>query len=226
MKTVLLFSGGIDSTVLLARLLSEKCKEEHKVCCVSIDYGQRHHRELMAARNLAREYDVPLRELSLPALAVLFGVNNTQTGDLRPEGAPASQTVVPNRNMVMIALAGAHALNVGASAVAIACHAGDHATYADCRSPFLWKMCQALELATEDKVELMAPFRDMSKPDIVALGKSLGAPLSRTYSCYAGEEPHCGRCAACLERQSAFAAAQVRDPTCYRTPNLGVLPSR
>ncbi|NBQ03100.1 MAG: 7-cyano-7-deazaguanine synthase, partial [Opitutae bacterium] len=124
-------------------------------------------------------------------------------------------TVVPNRNMILLALAGGHALSLGFDTIAYAAHAGDHTIYPDCRPEFADAMDTALSLADWNTLSLHRPFVDMTKSDLVSLGAELDAPLHLTWSCYAGNEIHCGKCGTCVERKEAFALAKIPDPTKY-----------
>jgi 7-cyano-7-deazaguanine synthase len=112
-------------------------------------------------------------------------------------------TVVPNRNLLFLSLAGAVAVGSGLKTVLFSAHAGDAAVYPDCRPEFVAAADRALGLACGVGVE--APFLAMTKGEIVALGRELGVPLERTWSCYLGGEEPCGRCGACVERGEAGA---------------------
>jgi 7-cyano-7-deazaguanine synthase len=124
-------------------------------------------------------------------------------------------TVVPNRNMILLALAGGHALSLGFDTIAYAAHAGDHTIYPDCRPEFADSMNKALGLADWKDLNLHRPYVEMTKSDIVSLGDRLDAPLHLTWSCYAGGEIHCGKCGTCVERKEAFELANIADPTKY-----------
>ena len=216
MKAVVLFSGGLDSTVLACRLIADGAE----VKLLSIDYGQRHARELEYGEAVAKRLNLHRESLSLPGLGKLLkGSSLTdRTVDL-PEGHYEEEsmkaTVVPNRNMILLALAGGYALSSGFDTVAYAAHAGDHTIYPDCRPEFANVMEKALGLADWNSLTLHRPFVDLAKADLVALGKELGAPLEMTWSCYAGREKHCGKCGTCVERKEAFELAKVADPTEY-----------
>jgi len=213
---VVLLSGGMDSTVLLGHLLrgGTDCRT------LSIDYGQRHVRELDAARLIAAHYGVEHRVADLSSLKPLLAGSALTSDDVPlPHGHYAEEsmkaTVVPNRNMLMLAIAGAWAISVKADWIAYAAHAGDHAIYPDCRPEFMSAFERALYLADWHKVRLVAPFTDFTKASIALMGVRLGVPLHLTYSCYAGREEHCGKCGTCTERREAFALAQVIDPSTY-----------
>ena len=216
MKALVLFSGGLDSTVLATQLKAEGAETR----LLSIDYGQRHARELNRAEQIAHTLELPHQVLRLPDLGPLLGGSSlTDENVALPEGHYAEEsmkaTVVPNRNMILLALAGGHALSIGFDTIAYAAHAGDHTIYPDCRPEFADAMETALGLADWEKLSLHRPFVHLSKTDLVKKGAELGAPLHLTWSCYAGREIHCGKCGTCVERKEAFALAKIPDPTEY-----------
>ena len=216
MKALVLFSGGLDSTVLATQM--KRDAEETRL--LSINYGQRHAKELNHSQRVAKHLDLPHEILNLSQLgAILGGSSLTDKSLALPEGHYAEEsmksTVVPNRNMILLALAGGHALSLGFDTIAYAAHAGDHTIYPDCRPEFADAMDTALSLADWNTLSLHRPFVDMTKSDLVSLGTELDAPLHLTWSCYAGNEIHCGKCGTCVERKEAFALANVPDPTKY-----------
>lgn len=217
MNVVVLLSGGLDSSTLVYSLK----ESADSVLALSILYGQRHAIELESARLVAQEAGVQHRvvDLGVAAASLLSGSALTG-GEEVPHGHYAHEsmkaTVVPNRNMVLLALAGAAAISRGANAVAYAAHAGDHAIYPDCRPEFIHAMGRALDLADYEPLTLLTPFSDLTKADIVQLGDRLGVPFALTYSCYEGKEVHCGACGTCVERREAFELAGVEDPTLYQ----------
>jgi 7-cyano-7-deazaguanine synthase len=216
MKTVLIYSGGMDSTVLLYHLLDAG----QSVAALSVDYGQRHKREIEAAAAICGRLEVEHRIADLQGLAPLMtGSSLTDPSVEVPHGHYEEETmkatVVPNRNMLLLATATAWALARKAETVAYAAHSGDHAIYPDCREEFAEAMDRAIQLADWHKVRLQRPFVELSKADIVRRGAELGVPFAETWSCYEGGEVHCGRCGTCVERREAFHLAGVKDPTVY-----------
>ncbi len=216
MKTVIVYSGGLDSTVLLYHLLDVG----HEVAALSVNYGQRHVRELKAARDITARLGVRHETADLSALAgLLSGSALTDRSVEVPEGHYAEEsmkaTVVPNRNMLLLATAAAWAISLKAESVAYAAHSGDHAIYPDCRPEFTDALEQAIGLADWHRVSLLRPFVHLTKADIVKRGAALDVPFGETWSCYKGGEIHCGRCGTCVERREAFALAGVPDPTPY-----------
>lgn len=216
MKSLAVFSGGLDSTVMLAQLLAAG----DEVIALSVDYGQRHRRELAQAKLIAGRLGVEWRVADLSAIAPLLAGSSQTSPDIAvPHGHYAEetmkQTVVPNRNMIMIAVAAGWAISRRCERVAYAAHAGDHTIYPDCRPEFAAALGQALLLADWHPIELHCPFLTMNKAEIVTLGAGLGVDFAATWSCYEGGKVHCGRCGTCVERREAFAHAGLPDPTAY-----------
>jgi 7-cyano-7-deazaguanine synthase len=218
-RAVAIVSGGLDSTVLAYRLAADG----HPLHMVSFDYGQRHARELEYAVTTAGKLDADHTIIELPQLAEALQ-GNALTGVVEvPEGHYAEdtmrQTVVPNRNMIMLAMAGSIAVAEGAIMVATGVHAGDHFVYPDCRPQFIQAVATALVLGNEgfahEDLRVFAPFVNSPKDVIVSIGDQLGVPWLDTWSCYVGGERHCGRCGTCVERAEAFHLAGVDDPTDY-----------
>ena len=217
-KCVVLLSGGIDSTVLMYSLIAD-----YEVHPLTINYGQRHKKEIMAARSVCEARGEWLLHrwkcVNLLALQCLLPSALTDASVEVPLGQykeeTMKQTVVPNRNMIFLAVAAGYAEGLGAEYVAYAAHASDAAIYPDCRPEFIESVGRTIKLATSGKVELIEPFTYKSKADIVELGRKLNVPLRLTWSCYKGEELHCGLCSTCLERIEAFKKAGVEDPTVY-----------
>lgn len=219
---VVLVSGGMDSvTALYAAHAAGPV-----AWAVSFHYGSKHNdRELpFAAWHCARLH-VPHRVIRLDFIGELFASDLLQGGGDIPEGhyeeETMKQTVVPFRNGIMLAVAGGFAESVGAGALVIAAHAGDHAIYPDCREGFMQSMAAALRLGTYAGIALERPFIALSKADIVRRGAEFGVDFSQTWSCYQGRETHCGVCGTCVERREAFTLAGVPDPTEYlQQPSL------
>ncbi len=216
-RVVLTLSGGMDSTTLLYQLLSQG----HHVQALGIDYGQRHLKELDAAARICAQAEVPFKSADLSAVVGFLAGSALTSPDVEiPSGEydPESMkvTVVPNRNMLMLAVALAWAISSECDTVAYAAHAGDHEVYPDCRPEFVQALAKTAGLCHYEPIQLLAPFLHLGKTDIVRLGSRLGVPYDLTWSCYRGEELHCGSCGTCRERANAFARAGVSDPTVYQ----------
>lgn len=223
-KALVLCSGGVDSTTLLARAVAKYGAEN--VYALSISYGQKHAREIEAARAVAAHYGVQQRFLDLGAIfadsacsllshsdaAVPVGTYAEQQAE-GGQGEPVS-TYVPFRNGLFLSSAASMALSLGCEAVYYGAHHDDAAgnAYPDCSIEFVEAMNRAIVEGTGGELRLEAPFVRLTKADIVREGLALGVPYELTWSCYEGGEAPCGVCATCLDRAAAFAANGVEDP--------------
>jgi len=221
-KCVALLSGGIDSTVLMYSLI-----EDYEVYPLTIGYGQRHKKEVFAARNvceargdwlLKRWKYLDLGNLRFVLPSALTGVGEVPSGKYNEE--TMSQTVVPNRNMIFLSIAAGYAEGIEANYVAYAAHTEDHYLYSDTRPEFAVTCDLAIEQGTGGKVRLLTPFISVSKSDIITFGKTFTVPFKKTWSCYQGGDVHCGTCSTCIERRQAFKLARVEDPTEYIAERL------
>lgn len=223
---VVLFSGGLDSTTLLA----ESTAAGFRAHALTIDYGQRHRAELDAARRIADTMQVArhvVLELDLRA----FG-GSALTSDLPvPKhdhaddiGAGIPVTYVPARNTIFLSLAMAWAETLGATDLFIGVNALDYSGYPDCRPEFMDSFRQMARLATRAGVEgdfpltIHTPLIELSKAEIISRGHELGVDYATTVSCYDPDPTGaaCGHCDSCLLRQRGFKQADVADPTRYR----------
>lgn len=216
MKIVTLYSGGLDSGVLLYHLQDEG----HELHAISIDYGQRHRCELNRAKKVCLERGIAHRVADLSSIQPLLTGSCLTSPEMEvPEGHYTTEsmksTVVPNRNMIFLSIATGYALSIQAGQVAYAAHSGDHTIYPDCRIEFAKTMARAIRLADWESVQLILPFGNWTKADIVRRGAELQVPFIQTWSCYKGGETHCGRCGTCVERREAFERSGVEDPTPY-----------
>ena len=212
---VVVHSGGLDSTVLLYHLKDLG----YILNALSINYGQRHLKELNASELVCKRLKVPRFETYISKELFRGSALTTEEGGgpSVPEGHYAAEsmkaTIVPNRNMVLLSLASAYAMSLGYPGIAYAAHAGDHAIYPDCRPAFASKM--KMLLYETNKIILMNPFLGRDKTWIVRRGVELSVPFELTWSCYNGRQYHCGVCGTCVERREAFKLAGVKDPTKY-----------
>jgi len=222
--TVLLLSGGLDSTILLHYLAVELKKEVLYV--LSFSYGQKHEKELAMARWQAGQQSsvVEHRVIALDFFSGLLAAASTLVdgGDLVPDLADVAAeecaqppTYVPNRNMILLALAAAYAEARGCGEVYYGAQAQDRYGYWDCTDEFLQKTNAVLGLNRGRPVMIKAPFIGMRKAEEIAIGSELGVDFSRTWSCYRGGEKHCGTCPTCVERRQGFKEAGLKDPVEY-----------
>lgn len=204
MKTILIYSGGMDSTTLLYKL----CAEGGRVLCLSFDYGQRHRKELQSAQKICRRLKVLHKIVDIAVVKNLMEGSALTSKIKVPEGHYTSKrmkiTVVPNRNMIFLALAIAQAVSLKFDRVAMAVHAGDHVIYPDCRPAFIKAMRSVSKIANYQKIDIYTPFLRITKRNIAKIGKRLGVPYELTWTCYKGLKKPCGKCGACVERIEAF----------------------
>ncbi|PSJ23637.1 7-cyano-7-deazaguanine synthase QueC [Halomonas sp. ND22Bw] len=216
--TVVIYSGGMDSFTVLHRAL----REGREVHALSFDYGQRHARELEVAREVCRELGVPHQVVDITAIHGLIDASAlTDASQALPDAdyaeANLKATVVPNRNMILLSLAIAKAVNIGADRVDYGAHGGDHVLYPDCRPEFVEAMNDVAGIANFEPVTLHAPYLRTDKGEILAEGLAMGLDYGKTWTCYRGEALACGRCGSCRERLAAFAANGAIDPIAYDT---------
>jgi 7-cyano-7-deazaguanine synthase len=219
---VVLLSGGLDSSVVLGVALDEG----FQVHALTLEYGQRHHRELEAARAVARHYGVD-HQVAKVDLSTFGGSALTDTSEAVPSDTPPGAigsgippTYVPARNTVFLSMAMAWAEALDAEAVFIGANAVDYSGYPDCRPEYIEAMQRVVELGTRRGVEgrpirIIAPILHDSKAAIVRRGLDLGVPLDLTWSCYQGRFRACGRCDSCQLRLRGFEEAGVEDPISY-----------
>ncbi len=223
MMALVLFSGGLDSTTCLA--LAVERYGAANVLALSVSYGQKHTKELEAARAVAAYYGVRLQALDLAAIfadsdcSLLKGSSQEIPKESYAEqlsetdGAPVS-TYVPFRNGLFLSSAASVALSNGCSVIYYGAHADDAAgnAYPDCSQEFNDAINTAIFLGSGKQLRVEAPFVGKTKADVVAEGLRLNAPYHLTWSCYEGGARPCGLCGTCRDRAAAFAANGVSDP--------------
>ncbi len=214
-KALVVLSGGLDSVTALYWAHANY----DEVRAINFFYGSKHNfNESKFARWHCEHLGIELTHMNIP-LQEYFESSLLMGGKDIPEGRYDEEnmksTVVPFRNGIMLAIAGGYAESIGYDCVVLGNHAGDHTIYPDCRESFIKAFSQALKEGTWKNVELVSPFCNMRKEDIVKVGTQLGIDYSKTYSCYKGYTLHCGVCGTCTERKEAFQLAGVKDPTEY-----------
>ncbi|MBQ6170430.1 MULTISPECIES: 7-cyano-7-deazaguanine synthase QueC [Ruminococcus] len=223
MKALVLFSGGVDSTTCLAIAVDKYGADE--VLALSLYYGQKHSRELEAARKIAAHYGVKHKELDL---ALIFADSDCtllkgSEGEIpkesyaeqleKTDGKPVS-TYVPFRNGLFLASAASIALSNGCEEIYYGAHSDDAAgnAYPDCSSDFNDAINRAIYLGSGGELRVTAPFIGMNKAQVIAKGLELGVPYELTWSCYEGGDKPCGVCGTCRDRIAAFRANGIDDP--------------
>jgi len=217
---VILLSGGLDSATVLAMAADRG----FRCYALSVNYGQRHCSELIAAENVARAMSVRLKTIELD-LRTIGGSALTADIDVpeeESEGIPV--TYVPARNTIMLSLALAWAEVLGSGDIFIGVNAVDYSGYPDCRPEFINAFEEMANLATKagvvgHRLTIHTPLIDLSKADIIRQGTDLGVDYAKTVSCYQADEAGraCGACDSCRIRAAGFKAAGVNDPTRYKS---------
>lgn len=214
-KTIVLLSGGLDSATTLYLAKSKG----YGISCLIFDYGQRHRKEIDAAKKIARlakcRFDVIKLDFFWKGSSLLDKKISIPAGKKTPKGIPS--TYVPARNTVFLSLALSYAEAAGASAIFIGANALDYSGYPDCRPQFYHAFNKLARVATKCGVEnrpikIESPLIGMKKSEIIALGLKLGVPYKETWSCYKGGRTPCGQCDSCIIRENGFAEAKQKDP--------------
>ena len=212
--SILIYSGGMDSTTLLYEY------QERIAIAVSFDYGSNHNaKEIKCAEIHCDRLGITHMVIPLDFIRRYFRSSLLDGAEAIPEGSYDDEnmrsTVVPFRNGIMLAVAVGMAESNGLQYVMMANHAGDHTIYPDCRPAFVDAFDRAAEAGTYNGVRLLSPYVNMTKGELAKRGSQLGIDYAETWSCYKGEEKHCGRCGTCVERREALAEAGIDDPTEY-----------
>ena len=223
MRALVLLSGGIDSTTCLAMAIDRYGKEN--VVALSALYGQKHTKELKAARDIANYYNIELIEIDL---VKIFAYSNcsllSHSKDEIPHSSYAEQleetkgetvsTYVPFRNGLFLSTAASIALSKDCDLILYGAHSDDAAgsAYPDCSPVFNQAMNEAIWEGSGHQLKIEAPFVNVSKAEVVRIGLELGVPYELTWSCYEGGEKPCGKCGTCIDRAAAFQANQMEDP--------------
>ena len=223
MKALVLFSGGVDSSTCLAIAVEKYGADE--VLCLSVSYGQKHSKELDAAKAVADYYGVKLKTLDLSSIfeesdcSLLKGSDKeipleSYSEQLKKtDGAPVS-TYVPFRNGLFLSCAASVALSFRCEEIFYGAHSDDAAgnAYPDCSQDFNDSINRAIYLGSGNRLRVTAPFIGMNKSQVVKRGLSLKVPYELTWSCYSGHDKPCGVCGTCRDRIAAFESNGVTDP--------------
>ena len=212
--SIIIVSGGMDSITLLYD------KKDEIAMGISFNYGSNHNaKEIPFAKLHCERLGIKHITIDLDFMHQYFKSSLLAGAENIPEGHYASDnmksTVVPFRNGIMLSIAIGIAESNHLKKVLIANHGGDHTIYPDCRDSFIKAMNQASIEGTFVNIEISAPYTHISKGDIAAIGKKLHLDYTETWSCYKGNEQHCGVCGTCIERKEALNEAQIEDKTVY-----------
>jgi len=218
-KAIVIFSGGLDSSVCLAWAVNKG----YKTIAITFDYNQRHKRENKSAKKIAKYFKVPLYKIKLdfPWLKSSSLVDkNKSIPDLKFSqiiSGKIPSTYVPGRNLVFSSIAVSFADAIDADAVISGPNAIDYSGYPDCRPEFYRALEKAVDKGAKNpaygkKIKLLTPLIKMSKAEIVKLAFKLKVPLEYTWSCYRGGNKPCGKCDSCKLRAKGFKDAGFIDP--------------
>jgi 7-cyano-7-deazaguanine synthase len=219
-RAVILASGGLDSTTVLAMALAQ----DYECYTLSFDYGQRHRAELVAAERVSHSIGVAGHKVVKLNLDSIGGSALTDLDIDVPteESTGIPVTYVPARNTVFLSIALGWAEVLNARHIFIGVNAVDYSGYPDCRPAFIDAFEQLANVATKAGVEgqgmhIHTPLMDMGKGDIISAGLELGVDYSLTVSCYQADTDGraCGLCDSCRLRRQGFLDAGVEDPTRY-----------
>lgn len=220
MKSVVLFSGGLDSTTLLALSLSKG----EDVYPLTVSYGQRHDVEIKKARLILKKYNIEnkyneiVQDLSFLNDCSLINSELDVPEELSEE---IPSTYVPARNIIFLSIATSYAEAVGAGKIYIGVNAIDYSGYPDCRPEFIEAFQTAInkgsKYAIENGIKIETPLLNLSKAEIIKMGTNLGVDYSMTHSCYnpSFDGKACGKCDSCRLRHKGFTDAGMEDPTIY-----------
>lgn len=223
-KSVVLLSGGVDSTTCLA--LAVKKYGSDNVFALNILYGQKHSKEIASAKAIARYYEVDYQEINLSEIMKFSDCSLLQhsTKEIKHQsyseqlkelgGEGTVDTYVPFRNGLMLSTAASYALSVGATVIYYGAHADDSAgrAYPDCTPEFEQAMNMAIYEGSGRVLKMEAPLLNMNKAGVVKIGLELGVPYELTWSCYEGGNKPCGTCGTCIDRMKAFKLNGIVDP--------------
>ena len=221
-KAVILLSGGLDSTTVLAIAKSQG----YDCYALSFDYGQKQRSELESSISIAKKSNVIEHRIMKISLSDIGGSALTDQSIDVPKYSESDEipiTYVPARNTIFLSFALAWAEVVDCQTIFIGVNALDYSGYPDCRPEFIEAFENMANLATKqsvegDRIQIKTPLISMTKAEIIKKGLSLGVDYSETTSCYdanaLGEA--CGECDACVLRKIGFENANVQDPTRYQ----------
>lgn len=226
MKALVLFSGGLDSSVCLGLAVKEYGADE--VIALAIYYGQKHKKEMEASERVAEYYGVKRMTLNLGAIfkdskcSLLEGASEEipheeYAEQLKKTGGAPVNTYVPYRNGLFLSSAASIALSHGCEVIYYGAHADDAAgnAYPDTSTAFNKAISDAIYIGSGEELRIVAPFIDKSKAEVVSVGMNIGVPFELTWSCYEGHDKACGVCGTCRDRLHAFAANGMTDPVQY-----------
>lgn len=224
-KAVILFSGGLDTTTVLAQVLSQG----YECYLITFSYGQKHSAELEAAKRVAAHMNCTERHHIIILPPDMMGRSALTSDDIAvpdyiPDSLDIPETYVPARNTIFLSIALGYAESIGAHDIFLGVSHIDYSHYPDCRPEYIAAFEKMANLGTKEGVEgrsykIHTPLMYLSKAETVQLGLSLGVDYSLTVSCYRADSTTgaaCGTCDSCVLRKKGFEEAGIVDPTVYQ----------
>jgi len=215
-KTIILFSGGLDSTTLLYYAKDKGLDP----ACLIFDYGQRHRKEIQTAKKIATyskskyyiiKFMFPWKGSSLIDKKMRIPTQKKAKEETIPS------TYVPGRNIIFLSFAASFAETIGAREIYLGANAIDYSGYPDCRPSFIAAYQEVLKKGLKSGVggkpiKVSTPLLHKTKAQIIRLGLKLNVPYDLTWSCYRGGKNPCGQCDSCFFRAKGFEATKTKDP--------------
>ena len=221
-KAISVLSGGLDCTVATSVFA-----KDYEIHAITFNYGQKaFEREMQAAKEICNKMNWTHEVIDLPWLANISNsslntseeipeLSEEDLDNLEKSSESASSVWVPARNMVFTSIAVSYAESIGAEKIIVGWDAEEAATFPDNSKEFLETFNELIEVGSPEKIRIEAPAIDLNKEEIVELGLKVGAPIELSYSCYKGDDKHCGVCESCMRRKRAFKSLGVEDISEY-----------
>lgn len=221
-KAIAVLSGGLDSTIA-----SCVYAKEYNIHAITFDYGQKSAKcEIESSRKISNNMDFKHSVINLEWLYKISNsslntdreiptLNEDQLNDLEKCSETASNVWVPGRNTVFTAIATSFAESENAEIIIVGWDKEEAITFPDNSKEFLDKFNNLLKIGSPKNIEIKAPLINLNKKEIVQLGKKINAPMELSYSCYKGNQKHCGVCESCIRRKRAFKQSKIIDLTEY-----------
>lgn len=221
-KAISVLSGGLDSVVA-----TSVYAKDYDIHAITFDYGQKAaEKEIKNTAKICEKMGFEHSVIKLPWLSKISNsslnsneeipsLTDEDLDDLEKCSNTASSVWVPGRNVVFTAIATSFAESIGAEIIIVGWDKEEAATFPDNSKEFLNAFNNLLDIGSPDEIKIKAPAIDLDKKEIVELGHKVNAPMDLSYSCYSGEDKHCGVCESCMRRKRAFKQVNIDDPTEY-----------
>ncbi len=224
MKAIALLSGGLDCTVA-----SSVYSKDYEIHAITFNYGQKSFKqELDASKRICKKMGFThevinldwLGEISTSSLNTdedIPEVDYDDLDDFKKSSQTASSVWVPARNAVFTSIALSYAESISAEIIIVGWDLEEARTFPDNSREFLEKFNELIDVGSPENIEIKAPLIDLNKDEIVKLGNQCNAPMELSYSCYKGNDKHCGVCESCMRRKRGFEKANINDLTEYES---------